>query len=94
MSIQVGDTVRSFDFDGRTDCYVDGIVEAIGPVAEFRDCDRYTIRVTCQVFAGKPQAKHTPHVYPPVNGTPKLFGGVCNGVQKNEPEQADGNDSL
>jgi len=22
------------------------------------------------------------HVYPPVNGTPKLFGGVCGGVEK------------
>lgn len=88
--INVGDSVRSFDFDshdltGDRACYVEGVVEAI---VKMEGCDRYAIRMTRRVFAGVEQAaqwwprREDGMFYPPVNGTKKLFGGVTNGVEK------------
>ena len=93
MDIQIGDRVRSFDFvsrdiTGENACYVEGIVEDIG-VFGFSGCDRYLIRVGRHVFAGEDLPEgDAPRcglvgqcVYPPINGTRKLFGGICDGVE-------------
>jgi len=84
-----------FDPGRDPDCFVSGVVVAILKSGEpfpfsisgagehtavFEDCDRYVIRVTNKVFAGKEVESRPPFVFPPVNGTPKLFGGICNGV--------------
>ena len=92
--IQVGDKVRSFDFADTFDdgkqfgrdlevdraCYVEGEVEGF---KEVEGCQRYIIRVDHKVFGGKEEdiLGRFPYVYPPVNGTPKLFGGVCDNVE-------------
>ena len=84
--IQVGSKVRSFDFphsrdvSGEHACYVEGMVEGF---KEVEGCQRYIIRVDHKVFGGKEEdiLGRFPYVYPPVNGTPKLFGGVCDGVE-------------
>ena len=83
-TIKIGDMVRSYDFPGdRDDCYVEGKVTAIGKF-EFPDCPRYEIATTRRVISGKEVevTVEISHVYPPVNGTPKLLGGVCDGVEK------------
>lgn len=77
--IKVGNLVRSYDFPHDRKCYVEGIVEAL---TEKEGCERYMIRVTRKVWAGEEVADPIrEHVYPPVNGTPKLFGGVTNYVE-------------
>lgn len=94
--IQTGDKVRSFDFDdpvtrvteGEHACYIEGVVEGVGlfPQDGLPDAGyvRYKIRVTRQVFGGvEIDDPARTHVYPPVNGTPKLmklFGDVTDGV--------------
>ena len=94
-NIKVGDRVRSYDFECRNakddgercgfcsgcQCYIEGEVVELRPVD---GCERYVVLVKRDiwensVFAG-PRVGNT--VYPPVNGTPKLFGGVCDGVTK------------
>jgi hypothetical protein len=84
-AIVPGDYVRSLDFPGpivrRDDCYVEGYV------AEIRTedgCPRYVIRVQRRVVEGleREVAPAWKWVYPPVNGTPHAFGGVCDGVSK------------
>jgi len=85
--IKVGDRVRSFDYvqgdfgrdlDGDRACYVEGIIEDL---VEREGCPRYEIRVDYDVFGGDERNHRDGNlVYPPVNGTPKLFGGVCNNV--------------
>ena len=86
--IQVGDRVRSFDFiqgdfgrdlEGERACYIEGEVVGFDHV---EGCDRYRILVEREVFGGD-QFYHRVGrlVYPPVNGTPKLFGGVCDNVE-------------
>ena len=89
MCLQVGEKVRSFDFDSRelegpSACYIEGVIEGVGQFEEFYDCDRYKIKVSKQVFGGKelPDALVGMYVYPPVNGTRKLFGGECSAVVK------------
>lgn len=80
--IKPGDRVRSYDFEGRRDCYVEGVVVEI---VERGGCDRYAINVERIVFADKSPSlgrANLGNIYPPVNGTPKLFGGICNGVEK------------
>ena len=86
--IQVGDKVRSFDFaqgdfgrdlEGERACYVEGVVESF---VEREGCPRYEVRVQRHVFAGEVRDyRWGCLVYPPVNGTPKLFGGVCDNVE-------------
>ena len=45
-------------------------------------CERYKIRVLHKVWAGeKVENPYKGCVYPPLNGTPRLFGDVCNGVE-------------
>jgi hypothetical protein len=83
--VRVGDKVRSLDFSGpiatRDDCYVEGVVEAIGDFPQFPDCARYRIRCTRRVFGGKEVVPEADLFFPPVNGTPTLLGGVCDGVR-------------
>ena len=92
--IQVGDRVRSFDFAqgdfgrelyGERACYVEGVVESF---VEREGCPRYEVRVEVDVFGGEESGQRAGKrnrvgnlVYPPVNGTPKLFGGVCDNVE-------------
>lgn len=91
--IEVGDKVRSYDHERIRDSYVEGVVEAVGDVDAFDDCARYTIKVERYMMAGKDVTQkfldhndNDPYVYPPVNGTLKLFGGICHGVEKIEDE--------
>ena len=82
--IQVGSKVRSFDFDycrdltGERACYTEGEVIGIEPHG---GCDRYVIAVERAVFGGEEREAWPKKVYPPVNGTPKLMGGTCSGVE-------------
>ena len=87
--LKVGDRVRSFDFarDGRGKqlkgeraCYVEGTIEGFKRI---EGCDRYMIRVERKVWAGEEvESPYDGHVFPPLNGTPRLLGGVCEGVEK------------
>jgi hypothetical protein len=86
-TIEVGNRVRSFDFEdrgltGERACYVEGTVVEIGNFPEFPDCPRYKIQVERHVFGGEELAEHEDFVFPPVNGTPRLFSrsNVCDGV--------------
>lgn len=80
--IAVGDRVRSYDWEHRDDCYMEGIVE--GDSFEWEGCPRYVINVDRHVVEGVD--RHTAadefKAFPPVNGTRHLFGGYCNGVRK------------
>ena len=86
--IEVGSKVRSFDFargesgrdlKGERACYIEGVVEGF---KEVDGCERYIVRVDRKVFGGKEEdiLGRFPYVYPPVNGTPRMLGGVCDGV--------------
>lgn len=86
--IEVGDSVRSFDFPdhhrdlvGEHAHYVEGFVIAI---VHWQGSDRYKIQVTGRVWAGSriEVTEDFAEVLPPVNGTPTLLGSVCNGVVK------------
>jgi hypothetical protein len=75
----VGKKVRSYDFDHDRECYVEGVVVGF---EEVEGCTRYEIRVTRRIWGGeKVDRPNLHHVYPPLNGTPKIFGGECNGVE-------------
>ena len=91
--IQVGDRVRSFDFaesfddgaqfgrdlEGERACYVEGVVLDL---ADREGCSRYEIHVDRDVFGGEESDRRVGRiVYPPVNGTSKSFGGVCDFVE-------------
>ena len=82
--IKVGNRVRSYDFARDRECYVEGIVEGF---ERLEGCERYKIRIQKQFREGKEvkisadRLKAAPHIYPPVNGTPRMFGGECNGVE-------------
>ena len=86
--IQVGDRVRSFDFardgrgrqlEGERACYVEGRVEEFVRV---EGCQRYHILVDRDVFGGEESDRRVGrYVTPPVNGTPKSFGGVTDFVE-------------
>ena len=88
----VGQRVRSFDFDGRDltgdrACYVEGVVEGItDPLTDrhFSDCPRYKIRVDRVIWQGQkqsPRGAGPSESYPPINGTPRLFGDETSGVE-------------
>jgi len=84
MTISVGDFVRSFDFphtkdlEGPRACFMEG------RVVDFREmegCRRYVIEVNRYVFGGEEREVYPAKIFPPVNGTRKLFGGICDGVE-------------
>jgi len=59
--------------------YVEGVVESF---VEREGCPRYEIRVDRDVFGGEDFDRRVGNlVYPPVNGTPSLFGDECNNVE-------------
>ena len=88
MDIVIGSRVRSFDFangeygrdvDGDRACYVEGKVVGFDHV---EGCDRYRILVDRDVFGGEESDRRVGRlITPPVNGTPKSFGGVCDFVE-------------
>jgi hypothetical protein len=83
----------SRDLEGERASYVEGHVVTFlepgqffapspGPEAAcFHDCARYVIKVTRRVGGGRELPDGPTYVFPPVNGIPKLFGGVTNGVE-------------
>ena len=83
-NIQIGSKVRSFDFDsrdiaGEDACYVEGEVIDIKSDG---GCDRYVILIEKQVWSGVEESDNVgTTVQPPINGIPKLFGGVTDGVE-------------
>ena len=83
-TINIGDRVRTFDFpdatralEGDHACYYTGTVEDI---TEAYHGEAYKIRVDGRVFTGT-HTDYDPYVFPPINGRPKLFGGVTDGVE-------------
>ena len=80
----VGDRVRSFDFHGNKDlegpraCYMEGQITGLQML---EGCWRYKIEVSKCVGAGKVREQFPDVIFPPVNGTPRMFGGECNGVE-------------
>jgi hypothetical protein len=81
-TIKVGDYVRSYDFAGQSDCYIEGEVSVITPMG---GCDRYAIVAQRRVLEGREVTRGLGVTfYPPVNGTAKFFGGMCEGVCKVE----------
>lgn len=88
----VGQRVRSFDFEGRDltgerACYAEGVVEGItDPLTDryFNDCPRYKIRVDRAIWQGRKQSplgSGPLEIFPPINGTPRLFGDDTSGVE-------------
>lgn len=88
-AIKVGDKVRSFDNEYRRDVsgtsayYVEGVVTGF---MEREACLRYEIEVKRDVYMGRDVVgRLNCFVYPPVNGTPRLFSdGPCDYVVKLE----------
>ena len=82
QNIKVGDRVRSFDFESRDlegihAAYCEGVVTEIRSI---RGGDHYIIAVERRVFGGEEVDVFLPEVAPPVNGRPKMLGGVTDGV--------------
>jgi len=76
-----------FDLHGDRACYVEGTVIEIGPRDEY-DCPRYHILVSRDVFGGEERTGRVDTlVYPPVNGTPTLFGSSTDSVEVIEPDK-------
>jgi hypothetical protein len=87
VAIKIGDKVRSFDFESRDltgsrAAFIEGNVVGFLVI---EGCTRYEIAVSSRVFRGLSEAISTAKVYPPLNGTRKLFGGVTNGVERIGP---------
>jgi len=81
--IQIGNTVRSFDFsfrdvEGNNACYVEGTVEGIGRFYDWNTCNVYKIKCTKRVFGGKVIEDHEDYYFPPKNGTPSILGPTDN----------------
>ena len=86
FDIRVGDLVRSFDFGHMRDqtgdnaCYVEGVVQEIVNVS---GCDRYKILCTRRIITGTLNEQDVGKEYfPPINGTPTVFGGLTSFVEK------------
>jgi hypothetical protein len=77
--IQVGDRVRTFDYDNRDDCFADGVVQGIGPRPD-SECEHYYIEVERMVWKGEEQEADGDMVYPPINGTKTSMGFSTNYV--------------
>lgn len=75
----IGDHVKTFDFAGRRDCYIQGHVTAISTHPHF-GYEVVEVTGTHEAFGGepKPTAKV---VYPPQNGTPTSMGETTNGIE-------------
>jgi hypothetical protein len=77
--IRAGERVRSYDFEGRTDCYMEGVVMGEKIV---EGCRRYIIAADTRVWENGEAERLKEYVYPPVNGTPTTMGGICNRVKR------------
>lgn len=91
--IKVGSVVRSLDFPDRdaereaqSPCFVEGIVRG---AVRLEGCTRYRVEVTRRVFGGDEVEAEAGEVFPPINGTLRLFGGTCNGVMLVAPLSQD-----
>lgn len=63
--MKVGNLVRSYDFERRRKCYIEGIFDGF---IFFEGLKRYRIRVKRKVWAGKKVKKPLLcHVHPPVD---------------------------
>lgn len=71
--IKVGDEVRSHDFWGRKDCYVEG--EVMELITSLGGYPMYRIRVTKKVMEDEEVGIQWPEVFPPANGTPQAMSG-------------------
>ena len=86
--IKVGNRVRSFDFSdrpggrdvtGERACYIEGTVVGF---ESLEGCERYVIHVKRDGFRGEEKTHRVGSKrYPPVNGTPTLFGDVTDCVE-------------
>jgi hypothetical protein len=83
--VKIGDRVRSYDFETSRDYYVTGTVVGF---SHAQGCPRYEIAVESRTWEGKTEPG-SGHVYPPVNGTPSLFFGPTNFVERTEDAEAD-----
>jgi len=84
-NIYIGQYVRSFDFprynrdvEGENACYVEGVVS---DVVEKDGGVRYQIEVDRKVWEGEEVKIQVRTVFPPINGTPTLFGRFTCGVE-------------
>ncbi|MCH1580817.1 MAG: hypothetical protein L7S55_08940 [Luminiphilus sp.] len=84
--INIGDTVRSFDFPAHRDiegpeaCFIEGIVEGFTKV---EGCMRFDIKATRVVFDGvERDFEEGERAFPPLNGTPTNRGRITDGVVK------------
>ena len=85
-NVRVGDLVRSYDFvhmranTGENACYVEGVVQEI---VDAGGCSRYKILCTRRILGGELKSSDIGKEYfPPVNGTPTVFGGLTSFVEK------------
>ena len=85
-NVRVGDLVRSYDFvhmradTGENACYVEGDVQEI---VDAGGCSRYKILCTRRILGGELKSSDIGKEYfPPVNGTPTVFGGLTSFVEK------------
>lgn len=75
QNFEVGAKVKSFDFPGISNCYVEGTIIAVD-----NQSLNYEVLVTRKVMDGKEITFYgAPLVYPPFNGL-TCFGGKTNGV--------------
>ncbi len=66
--LRVGERVRSYDFQNRADCYIEGTIVNIGSWS-------YTIDVDYQLVGGERRLHMVgASVNPPLNGTAGMFG--------------------
>jgi len=93
-TIEVGSLVRSYDFSGRTDCYIEGLVERINKFGSARALrvghPSYEIRVEKRVIENQEHAGDRligALVFPPLNGTADIFGNQTSGVELITPDQ-------
>lgn len=76
--INVGDKVRSYDFEGDNSSYIEGIVTEIITI---HGLQRYKIYTTKLVWRNQEKSNFEDYYYPVVNGTEGLFG-TTDGVKK------------
>ena len=68
------------DVEGKRACYVEGVVTAVQRGSY--GMEQYVIEVTRDMFSGAESDRRVGKVvHPPVNGTPKMLGGVTDYVE-------------
>ena len=68
------------DIEGERACYVEGVVTAVQRGSY--GMEQYAIEVTRDMFSGSESDRRVGKVvHPPVNGTPKMLGGVTDYVE-------------